>query len=337
MLTRVVIQLVGLVLSIGPLFLLLFRLLKDGWRTTFVSSQRRRPAALEDSKHGQHGYVKGSGGVQLHYVEKGDRTKPLMLFLHGFPEFWYSWRFQLAHFSSDYWCVAIDMRGYNDSSKPSGIRQYSLNALVADVKAVIEGLGRDQCNVLVAHDWGGAVGYAFCARWPQMVGRYVALNIPHPSSIRYEQKMSWKQRLMSWYMVFFQCPVLPEIFFRSSDLALLDGVVTQMKNDDPKEIKEAYKYAFRDPASVTSAINYYRCAMQYPADSAGYYKDKDPIKVPVLSIFGTADKYLSVASAKGTQRYVETLRQEFLEGVGHWVQMESPDQVNKIMSDYLLE
>ena len=106
------------------------------------------------------------------------------------------------------------MRGYNDSSKPSGIRQYSLNALVADVKAVIEGLGRDQCNVLVAHDWGGAVGYAFCARWPQMVGRYVALNIPHPSSIRYEQKMSWKQRLMSWYMVFFQCPVLPEIFFR---------------------------------------------------------------------------------------------------------------------------
>ena len=106
------------------------------------------------------------------------------------------------------------MRGYNDSSKPSGIRQYSLNALVADVKAVIEGLGRDQCNVLVAHDWGGAVGYAFCARWPQMVGRYVALNIPHPSSIRYEQRMSWKQRLMSWYMVFFQCPVLPEIFFR---------------------------------------------------------------------------------------------------------------------------
>ena len=85
-------------------------------------------------------------------------------------------------------------------------------------------------------------------------------------------------------------------------------------------------------ASVTAAINYYRCAFQYPAE---YFKE--PIKVPVLSIFGTADKYLSVASAKGTQRYVETLRQEFLEGVGHWVQMESPDQVNKIMSDYLLE
>jgi pimeloyl-ACP methyl ester carboxylesterase len=99
----------------------------------------------------------------------------------------------------------------------------------------------------------------------------------------------------------------------------------------------AVTFALRSPlsASVTAAINYYRCAMQYPADGAGYYKD--PIKVPVLSLFGTADKYLSVASAKGTQRYVETLRQEFLEGVGHWVQMESPDQVNKIMSDYLLE
>ena len=84
---------------------------------------------------------------------------------------------------------------------------------------------------------------------------------------------------------------------------------------------------------MTAAINYYRCAMQYPAD--GYFKD--PIKVPVLSIFGTADKYLSVASAKGTQNYVKTLRQEFLDGIGHWVQMEEPDRVNQIMRDYLLE
>ena len=141
------------------------------------------------------------------------------------------------------------MRGYNDSSKPKGIRKYSIDALVADVKAVIEGLGCSQCDVLVAHDWGGAVGYAFCYQWPQMVGHYVALNIPHQSSFRYEQSKSWKQRLMSWYILFFQCPVLPEIFFRSSDLAFLDGIVRQMKYDDPKEISEAYKYAFRDPGN----------------------------------------------------------------------------------------
>ena len=141
------------------------------------------------------------------------------------------------------------MRGYNDSSKPKGICKYSIDALVADVKAVIEGLGRSQCDVLVAHDWGGAVGYAFCDQWPQMVGHYVALNIPHQSSFRDEQSKSWKQRLMSWYILFFQCPVLPEIFFRSSDLAFLDGIVRQMKYDDPKEISEAYKYAFRDPGN----------------------------------------------------------------------------------------
>ena len=85
-------------------------------------------------------------------------------------------------------------------------------------------------------------------------------------------------------------------------------------------------------ASVTAAINYYRCAFQYPAK---YFKE--PIKVPVLSIFGTADKYLSVAAAEGTQKYVKTLKQEFLDGIGHWVQMEDPDKVNRIMRDYLLE
>ena len=101
----------------------------------------------------------------------------------------------------------------------------------------------------------GAVGYAFCGRWPQMVGRYVTLNIPHPSSIREQQSKSWVQRLMSWYMVFFQCPFLPEIFFRSSDLTIFDGIVKEMKNDDnPEEIKEAYKYAFRDPGTYLLCI-----------------------------------------------------------------------------------
>ena len=107
MLGRILIQLVGLVLSLGPLTLIFFRLLKNGWRNTFEVRQRHLPAVLQDSRHGLHGSIEGSGGVQLHYVEKGDRTKPLMLFLHGFPEFWFSWRFQMAHFSSKYWYVLV--------------------------------------------------------------------------------------------------------------------------------------------------------------------------------------------------------------------------------------
>ena len=103
MLRQIVIQLAGLILSVGPLLLLIFRLLKNGWKNTFQARHRPMPAILEDSKYGLHGFVEGYAKVQLHYVEKGDQTKPLMLFLHGFPEFWFSWRFQLAHFSSDYW------------------------------------------------------------------------------------------------------------------------------------------------------------------------------------------------------------------------------------------
>ena len=103
MLKQIVIQLAGFLMSIGPIWLMIKRLLRNGWKNTFHTNQRYMPAFLEDPKYGNHGFVKGSDGVQIHYIEKGDRTKPLMLFLHGFPEFWFSWRFQMAHFSSDYW------------------------------------------------------------------------------------------------------------------------------------------------------------------------------------------------------------------------------------------
>lgn len=259
MLRRLLLQICGLLVSAFPLSLLVVKGLKKWGRVFSVKERSAPPATLTDPQWGRHGYITVSRGIKLHYVEKGDRSKPLMLFIHGFPEFWFSWRYQLRHFSRrDYWCVAVDNRGYNDSDKPAGVLSYTIENLVADVKDVIEGLGRSKCDVLVGHDWGGAIGYAFSGRHPDLVSHYVVCNLPHPSSIRQEQMNSWKQRLMSWYMLFFQCPLLPEIFFRSDDLAMFDGIMHEMKlaSEDSTEIVEAYKYAFRDPGTLFTRYFY---------------------------------------------------------------------------------
>lgn len=151
MLRKLALQLLGLILAIVPLGSLVLRFLRHGPTRLFQAKKQRnrRPSVLDD--YGLHGYLMASDNVKLHYVEKGNRSRPLMLFLHGFPEFWFSWRYQIRHFASSYWCVAIDMRGYNDSEKPSGIHNYSIDALVADVKV---GIVQQSMRVLSYHHLG---------------------------------------------------------------------------------------------------------------------------------------------------------------------------------------
>jgi len=139
---------------------------------------------------------------------------------------------------------------------------------------------------------------------------------------------------MSWYMLFFQCPIIPEFFFTHDDYALLDEIVKEQKASNHEEIVEAYKFAFKDTKSVSSTINYYRCALQYPDSYEGTIAKK--VDTPVLSIFGTDDKAMSIEAARGTRRYVENLTEDYVDGVGHWVQIEDPQRVNKSIEDFLL-
>lgn len=149
MLRKLALQLLGFILAIFPLGLLVLRFFRHGHA---ANKQRSRPSVLDD--YGLHGYLMASDNVKLHYVEKGNRSRPLMLFLHGFPEFWFSWRYQIRHFASSYWCVAIDMRGYNDSEKPSGIHNYSIDALVADVKVILYFPRNINCNTILGRHRG---------------------------------------------------------------------------------------------------------------------------------------------------------------------------------------
>ena len=144
MLRTFVIQIFGAILSIGPIIKICFMILKHGWKNVFyVKPRAQPPPCLQDPKLGEHKYIRTQNGIRLHFVQKGDPANPLMLFLHGFPEFWYSWRYQMDYFSSrGYFCVSMDLRGYNDSDKPKGIRAYGLDHLTNDVKEVIESLGK---------------------------------------------------------------------------------------------------------------------------------------------------------------------------------------------------
>ena len=111
-----------------------------------------------------------TNGINLHYVTQG--VGPLMLMLHGFPEFWYSWRHQIPELAFDYKVVALDLRGYNESDKPIEQKSYAIAELIKDVEGVIKGLGYESC-VLVGHDWGGAIAWNFAYAYPEMVDKLI--------------------------------------------------------------------------------------------------------------------------------------------------------------------
>ena len=299
-------------------------------------TRKSPPSILHDKKWGEHKYIKFKNGIKLHYVEKGDPGRPLIVFLHGFPEFWFLWRHQIEHFSKNYWCIAPDNRGYGDSDKPDGIENYHVSMLVDDVKNLLTGLGRSDC-ILVAHDWGGIIGYNFAEKHPEMVKTYIAINIPHPASLMRERERSWEQALKSWYIMMFQCPWIPEQMLRLADLDFFDNMMSEAKlskngkNEDIPEVIEAFKYTFSPPGAFTYPLNYYRNIIQFNEPAVHWKK----ITVPVLSIFGTGDKALSVSAAKGGADFVEKFETVLLDGVSHWSPEEAPDDINLHIDNHL--
>src|SRR6187455_702200 len=133
-----------------------------------------------DAKHG----TVDSNGVKIHYATMG--SGPVMVMIHGFPDFWYSWRAQMAALSTRYQVVAIDQRGYNLSDKPAGQAQYDMSLLVGDVRAVVQQLAKGQKAIIVGHDWGGFVAWNFAMRHPELTERLIVLNLPHPRGVAYE-------------------------------------------------------------------------------------------------------------------------------------------------------
>ena len=277
----------------------------------------------------KHEYIT-SNGVNLHYVTQGEG--PLMLMLHGFPEFWYSWRHQIPEFAKDFKVVAIDLRGYNDSDKPEDKSAYVMDEFIKDVAGVIKGLGYDRC-VLVGHDWGGAIAWSFAYAHPEMVERLIVLNLPHPA--KFAQGFSTPQQLLrSSYVFFFQLPWIPELLLQSSDYQAIETAFTNMAVDKSAFTKadlEAYKNAAAKRGALTAMLNYYRNFFQQRMLS----QDWSVLGVPTLMIWGENDTALGKELTYGTEAYVRDLQIKYIPDCSHWVQQEQPHLVNQYMREFL--
>jgi pimeloyl-ACP methyl ester carboxylesterase len=273
------------------------------------------------------------GDVRLHYIEAGEG--PLVLLLHGFPQFWYQWRHQiLALVEAGFRVVAPDMRGYNLSDKPPGVQAYRVELLARDVERLIRTCGEGTATV-VGHDWGAIAAWIAAMRHPGRVERLAILNVPHPAR-SLDGLLSPMQLLRSSYMFFFQIPRLPEKVIRAGDFALLRSVF----RSDPVQPEaftaediERYIEAIAQPGALTASLNYYRALLRYPGETRALLKR---VEAPVLVIWGERDRFLSRRLAEPPRLWVPNLmRVKRLPNASHWVAEDRPLEVNTLLLDFL--
>jgi pimeloyl-ACP methyl ester carboxylesterase len=268
-------------------------------------------------------------GVRLHFVEAG--AGPLVVLLHGFPEFWYAWRRQILQLAAAGFRVfAPDLRGYNLSAKPRGVAAYGMRAVVADVHALIQHAGVARASV-VGHDIGAGVAWALAMRHPAAVERLVIVNGPHPERML-RGMLNPRQLIRSWYIFFLQLPWLPEFVASRRHHALLLQPFDRIPEASRWSAEEydAYRSAFDQPGALHAMINYYR-AMLRPTALTRLQR----IAAPVLVLWGDRDPYLGRSLAQPSRRWVPRARVEYLTGVGHFVQHEQPETLNQRVVAFL--
>lgn len=293
-----------------------------------VKKRPYAPQALVKHEYGVSKFVTVNG-VKLHYVENGDPSKPLMLFIHGYPEFWFSWRHQLKEFSKDYWVVAVDMRGYGDSDKPKQLEAYEITQLIRDVRELVTSLGRKKFT-LVAHDWGAVIGWEFLTTHMDMVDKYILMDAPSRRVVRKLLLTNKTQFKMSWYVFFYQMPKLPEFFMRMSDLKLFEMVFRKHCSD---EELEAFKYTFAKKDALTFPINYYRANFGTRVQTSR--PPTDIPHAPGLYLLGEKDAYISKETGPLMQKEFSNLSFKIVPGVDHFLQQDNPTLVNRTMREFL--
>ena len=278
------------------------------------------PANAEEADFGTSGFVK-SGDVKIHYVTTGEG--PLVVMIHGFPDYWYTWRLQIPELAKSFKVVAIDQRGYNKSDQPEGVENYSMDKLVGDVRAVVEHFDRQQA-VIVGHDWGGIVAWSFAMAYPKMADRLIVLNLPHPNGLRRELANNPQQRENSQYARDFQ---KPEAASRLS----ARGLAFWVKDS---EARKKYVAAFQR-SSFEAMLNYYKA--NYPREPYEVPKNDLPrVKCPVLLIHGLKDSFLLPAGLNDTWEWLDNdLTLITVPDAGHFVQQDAAEFVTQEMYRWL--
>lgn len=272
-------------------------------------------------------------GVSLHTALAGPEEGPLVVLLHGFPEFWYEWRHLIGPLAArGYRVAAPDQRGYNQSGKPLEIEAYALDELRNDVTELIKAMGREKA-VIIGHDWGGAVGWYTAASRPEYVEKFIAINIPHLPAMPASMKKDPTQLLRSSYMLFFQLPRLPEKLLAYNDFEeFANGLVkTSRPGSFTEEDLERYKEAWSQPNAVTTMINWYRAMRKGPKDIV----ESSHVTPPVRIIWGVGDAFLSKASARTSLEYCRSGELIFVSDATHWVVHEQPEIVERLVTEFI--
>ena len=278
----------------------------------------------------REGYAEVGNGVNLHYVEAGDG--PMVVLLHGFPEFWYGWRLQIAPLASaGYRVVAPDTRGYNLSSKPEDFEAYGVDKLADDIQGLVRELGADSAHI-VGHDWGGTIAWNLAMNHPEVVDRLAILNAAHPRRLS-EGLHHPSQLRKSWYFFFFATPGLPEEVVHLRDWHFLRHFLQDANPPYTEEEFERYVEAWSQPGAAAGMINYYRASVRQSQKEAA--AKLRPLSAPTLVIWGEGDSYLGSDLAEPDKDDVPNLdRVERLPDASHWVHHDEADSVNRLLTDF---
>ncbi|MEC8305432.1 MAG: alpha/beta hydrolase, partial [Planctomycetota bacterium] len=273
----------------------------------------------DESALGKHGYAQ-SGDVKIHYVTKGEG--PLLVMIHGFPDYWYTWREQIPALSEHFQVVAMDQRGYNLSGKPEGLARYQMEELVQDVEAVIKHFGKKKA-IVVGHDWGGAVAWSFATAKPQMIDHLVILNLPHFNGLQRELANNPKQRRASAYAREFQKQ-------DAASRLTAEGLTFWIKDS---EAKARYLEAFKR-SSFEGMLNYYKA--NYPRPPYDETPEMPPVDCSVLMIHGLKDTALLPGALNDTWKWVKRdLTLVTLPEAGHFVQQDAGPKVTQTLLTWL--
>jgi pimeloyl-ACP methyl ester carboxylesterase len=269
-------------------------------------------------------------GVRLHYVQAGPENGPLVLLLHGFPEYSYSWRYQLPALAGRYRVVAADLRGYHLSDKPAF--GYDIVSLTSDVRELVWALGEQRAHI-VGHDWGGVIAWALAVREPDVVRRLVVINAPHPAAMRRELRHPAQLR-RSAYIGFFQLRGVAERAIERDDYAMIRRTFRAADRErawlTDADIQR-YVEAIARPGAVTAALSYYRALPR----SLTQLSPLRVITAPTLVLWGERDPYLGPELLDGLEPWVKDLTIRRFATAGHWLNQQAPEAVNEALLAFL--
>lgn len=283
-------------------------------------------------------------GTRLHYASAGQQGQPLILFVHGFPEFWYEWAAQLPEFGRDYFAVAPDLRGFNLSDMPADLSAYKAKHIVDDLRLLIQHLGYQKA-IVVAHDWGGAVSWNMAIALPAMIEKLIIINSPHPYLFMQALANDPAQKAASEYMNWLRATD-SETALAKDDFALMDGFFNGMGQAQATWFDQATRGRYHDcwRKGLSGGVNYYRASPLHPptAENQGPLQlhlnpDDFKVNVPTRIIWGENDKALPKTLLNGIEDFVTDVRIERIAEGSHWIIHEQPERINQLIRQFLAE